>query len=594
MNSADECAAGLVEQAWQQCYLDPRRALALGRRVIELAAADASVGDAVLAYGWLHVALAEVRVGDPAVAQSALAQARPLFAVAAQARGSALCDEVQAILLRRDGDYAGSLRLHDDVDARTGIAWTHHDRFIGHNSRAITHKLLGQTDSALHHFYAALDAARATGWSGAVVAALGNLGGYHHDLYNLEDARALCEQALQAGRAVGARPSIMTAAANLIMIYHATGQTVQVQAMVDFLHQHADELLPDALHRFPLPLALAALDRGDIDVAQSYLDQGAVSGVADGDALVAWAWLQARCALAHGDAGRARTVVENTLAHRAASRISDQPYDLMELHRAGADACERLGELACALDYTRRAQAVYEDLVGRSARARYIALQVSQELATTQRERDLALQSHRTAEDDRRRLAELNAALEAKIAETERLHERLRDQALRDPLTGLHNRRYLFEVAPGMVERARRLGSNLCVVLLDLDHFKAVNDNFGHDTGDAVLLRFSQLLTRTVRRSDIVCRHGGEEFVVVMPDIGAAGARSTLQRLLESCRALSPSGNLPTCTFSAGLVEFPGHGGTLDQLLTRADRAMYAAKNGGRARIEQGSAFGNL
>jgi diguanylate cyclase (GGDEF)-like protein len=582
----------MVEQAWQQAYLDPRRALALGQRVIELG----QPGELLVGHGWLHVALAEVRIGDEALAQSALDQARPVFTHHGDGRGSALCDEVQAILMRRAGDYAASRQLHADIDGRSHIAWTDHDRFLGHNSRAITHKLLGQADDALRHFYAALDAARATGWSGAVVTALGNLGGYHHDLYNLEDARVLCEQALQTGRAVGARQSILTAAANLIMIYHASGLPAQVRAMADYLLGHPDELLPGALDRFPLPLALAALDSGDPAGAQHYLDRGAVNGVADGDGLVAWAWLQARCSLARGDAAQARALVDRTVASRAQSRVSDQPYDLMQLHRAGADACEQLADLGAALAFTRRAQAVYEELVGRSARARYLALQVNHELASTQRERDLALQSHRTAEDDRRRLAELNRALEAKMAETELLHERLRDQALRDPLTGLHNRRYLFEVAPGMVERARRQASPLCVVLLDLDHFKAVNDNFGHDTGDAVLLRFSQLLTQTVRRSDVVCRHGGEEFVVVMPDIGVAGARSTLLRLLESCRALSPTGDLPACTFSAGLAEFAAHGGTLDQLLTRADRAMYAAKSGGRARIEQAreSAFGSL
>ncbi len=587
----------LIDQAWQQAYLDPRQSLALGHRIVELGQGDAA--EPAIAFGWLHVALAEVRVGDEAQARDALARARSLLRDVDDPRGAALCDEVEAILLRRAGDYAASQRLQAEIDARPDIAWTDHDRFIAHNSRAITHNLLGNAEDALRHFYSALDAARRTGWSGAVITALGNLGSHHQDLFNLEDARALCEQALQAGRAVGARQSVGTVAANLIVIYHAAGQPERCREMADFLREHPQELLPGVLEHLALPLALAALAVGDIETAQGYLERGAVTVVGDGDGLVLWSWLQARCWLARGDAAAARALAERTLESRRQSRVHDQPYDLMELLRAAADACERLGDLAGALDFTRRAHSIYEQLVGRSARARFIALQVSHDVAATQRERDLALASHRLVEDDRRRLAELNRALEAKIAETEQLHQQLREQALRDPLTGLNNRRHLFEVAPGLLELARRQSTQLCVVLLDMDHFKAVNDTYGHDAGDAVLRRFAQLLLQTLRRSDVICRHGGEEFVILMPEIGVDGAHSTLLRLLEAYRSLyHPVGRqlLPPCSFSAGLAVFPDQGGSLDQLLTRADRALYSAKNAGRARIEQAqaTAFGAL
>jgi len=587
----------LVDQAWQQAYLDPRQSLALGHRIVELGQADAA--EPALAWGWLHVALAEVRVGDKAVARDALARSRALMTAADDARGTALCDEIEAILLRRGGDYDAAHRLQAEIDARPGIAWTDHDRFLAHNSRAITHNLLGHAEDALRHFYSALDAARRTGWSGALITALGNLGSHHQDLFNLEDARTLSEQALQAGRAVGARQTVGTVAANLIVIHHAAGEPERCREMADFLRANPQELLPGALERLALPLALADLSGGDIDAAQAYLERGAVTVIGDGDGLVLWSWLQARCWLARGDAAAARALVERTLESRRQSRVHDQPYELMELLRAAADACEQLGDLAAALDFTRRAHAIFEQLVGRSARARFVALQVSHEVAATQRERDLALESHRLVDDDRRRLAELNRALEAKIAETEQLHQQLREQALRDPLTGLNNRRHLFEVAPGLIELARRQGTQLCVVLLDMDHFKAVNDSYGHQAGDAVLKRFAQLLLRTLRRSDVVCRHGGEEFVVVMPQIGIDGAHGTLARLLEAYRALShPVGRqlLPPCSFSAGLAAFPEHGGSLDQLLTRADRALYAAKNAGRARIAhaQPSTFGAL
>ena len=174
-----------------------------------------------------------------------------------------------------------------------------------------------------------------------------------------------------------------------------------------------------------------------------------------------------------------------------------------------------------------------------------------------------------------------------------------REQALNDPLTGLHNRRYMFEVAPGLLDLARRQDKTLCVVLIDLDHFKLLNDTFGLQTGGRVLRRFATLMRELLRRSDVVCRHGGEEFVALLPDIDGDGAQALLTRLLGAFQSLPPDPGqrrTPNASFSAGIALFPRHGVNLAQLLSRADRALYAAKNGGRARIGQVpyTAFGTL
>jgi diguanylate cyclase (GGDEF)-like protein len=595
-------AAAALARAWELSYLDPKAAGALGRRL-------ATSGGALAAQGWLHVGLAEVRAGDDAAAQQALARARAAWAALGEDQpagrhGLALVDEVLAIHLRRIGDYEGSARLQAAIDERIaalGIEYDAMQRFLAHNSRAITAKLLGRVDQALHHCYAAVEAAEATGWDGPRITALSNLGGYHQDLYNLEDARTLSEQALAAARKAGVKPVVATAASNLIIIHHAAGDTAAARAMADFLVGHPDELVSGVLERYALPLALAHLGVGELDEAERYLEAGAVGAIADGDGMTFWGWLRARCLLARGHAAAAREVAEQILLERRERRLSDQPYDLMELHRVLADACERLEDTRAALACVRHAQALYEQLVGRSARARYTALQVSHQLAQARRERDRAVDSRRSAEDDRRRLAELNAALQAQVAQTERLHAQLREQALRDPLTGLHNRRYLFETAPAMLELARRQGQVLAVVLIDLDHFKLINDTYGHAAGDAVLQRFGSLLGATLRRSDLVCRHGGEEFVALMPETDGDAAQALLSRLLDAFQELPPDTapgrrRLPGASFSAGVVLFPRHGHTLEQLLSRADRALYAAKHQGRARIEQAprTGFGSL
>jgi diguanylate cyclase (GGDEF)-like protein len=587
-----EQARSWVARAWELCYLDPLASRDLGQRLVKL-------GGPWAGQGWLQVALTEIRVGDSTLALDALRRARAAWTTHPEPQGLTLCDEVQAIAFRRAGDFQASARLQAVLDLREeGGREPIHD-YIRLNSRAITTKLLGDSDKALRLFYAALDAAARTGWIGPRITALSNLGGYHQDLFNLEDARSLSEQALSMAREAGARQAIVTTAITLIIVYHAIGEMQQSRAMAEFLITNNDSLGLGDIRRLSLPLALGHLAVGEIDEALRKLEPGTTGALSDDDGMTFWAWMKARCLLAKGDAPGARDVAERTLRTRQQRGLVDQPYDTMALLRAVADACEAAGDPSAALRYLREAHTRYEQLVGRSARARHTALQVVHQLAETQRERDAALDSHRTVEDDRRRLVELNAALQVQAAETDRLHAQLREQALRDPLTGLHNRRYLFEMSTGLLELARRQSGTVCVVLMDLDHFKLLNDTYGHAAGDLVLQRFSALLTQMLRRSDVVCRYGGEEFVAVMPDIDGEGAMAMLSRLLEAFQAQQSDlgrRRLPRGSFSAGIAQFPRHGNTLEQLLSRADRGLYSAKNQGRARIEMAprTGFGTL
>ena len=577
--AADAQALG---RAWELQYLDPAAATALGRRL-------AQEGGPLAPDGWLQLALVEARAGDAAQARQALQHARAGFAARGDTVGGALADEVQAILLRRDGDYAGAARLQAEIDQRVaaaGLAPTPMHRFLACNQRGATAKLLGHTEQALRHFHAAVEAAEETGWIGPRLTALCNLGGYHNVLFNHHDAQVLTERAWHEARAADVRPVIGITSANLVGIRYARGDRAGARAMVDFLVGHA-EWMPGSLQRFALTLALGHLGVGEIDAAERYLEAGAVTAIADGDGMTLWGWLRTRCLLERGQPAAARELAERILAERGQRLASEQPYELMELHRGLAEACEQLQDWRAALACARQAQALYEQLVGAGTRARLVALQVGLQVEHTQRERDRALVLQRSAEDANRRLAELNAALQAQVTETERLAAQLREQALRDPLTGLHNRRYLFESAPALLQLAQRHGETLALVMMDLDHFKRVNDAHGHDAGDAVLRRFAALLLQTLRRSDLVVRYGGEEFVALIPQTGAAGANLLLARLQAAFQAPpADDGGLPGGSFSAGVALFPQHGQTLEPLLTCADGALYAAKAGGRSRIE--------
>jgi len=155
--------------------------------------------------------------------------------------------------------------------------------------------------------------------------------------------------------------------------------------------------------------------------------------------------------------------------------------------------------------------------------------------------------------------------------------------ALRDPLTELHNRRFMNDRLPAEVARAARTGSELAVAIVDLDEFKPINDSLGHASGDRALSAFGRALSTGLRGYDLVCRYGGDEFVVLFPDCSAAGARTALSQFRR--RRAWMVADLPAFTFSAGIAEFPRDGRLLQELFDAADRNLHLAKRSGRDSI---------
>ncbi len=189
---------------------------------------------------------------------------------------------------------------------------------------------------------------------------------------------------------------------------------------------------------------------------------------------------------------------------------------------------------------------------------------------------------------DRRRTLTATAEQIALALANLRLRDTLKSQSIRDPLTGLFNRRFLEESLERECRRSIRSSRTLSVMMLDIDHFKRFNDTFGHDAGDAVLREVGAVLRSFFRGEDVACRYGGEEFALVLTDTTAEGALARASQLREQVHQLSLSfrrQSLGPVTISVGISTLPIHATTADALLRIADKALYRAKHEGRDRV---------
>ena len=190
--------------------------------------------------------------------------------------------------------------------------------------------------------------------------------------------------------------------------------------------------------------------------------------------------------------------------------------------------------------------------------------------------------------ESRQRLVKISADNLALSLVSLKLREALKNQSVRDPLTKLYNRRYMEESLEREMTRCQREQQGLGIIMLDIDHFKKFNDNYGHDAGDIVLVDVAKFLTEFFRSSDIVCRFGGEEFIIIMPNVSEELVQQRAEEICEDLRGLSIiySGKpLPAITASLGVSHMPTHGTQSNVFLKAADSALYKAKNEGRDQV---------
>ncbi|MDQ3006786.1 MAG: diguanylate cyclase, partial [Chloroflexota bacterium] len=189
---------------------------------------------------------------------------------------------------------------------------------------------------------------------------------------------------------------------------------------------------------------------------------------------------------------------------------------------------------------------------------------------------------------DQIQFGRLFANLAALVLNSAQLREALREQSIRDPLTGLYNRRYMEEALKQHLKRVTRQLHPLGVIMLDIDHFKNFNDTHGHAAGDALLRELGRFLQSHIRGEDVACRYGGEEFLLIMPDASLEAAYQRAEHLRVEAKGLRAQDNgqsLKGITLSLGVAVYPEHGRNIDSVLRAADAALYRAKQEGRDRV---------
>jgi len=187
---------------------------------------------------------------------------------------------------------------------------------------------------------------------------------------------------------------------------------------------------------------------------------------------------------------------------------------------------------------------------------------------------------------ERESLLESYLSTAASVLSNLQLLQTMREQANIDPLTGLYNRRFCKDYAIKLMAMARRKNTPLGFIMLDLDHFKNINDVYGHEVGDRILKQFARTVTQSMRETNLTARLGGEEFVVLLPDTGAEACQVVAERIRLAVAHMSmPQVNekpLPQVTVSLGIAVYPEHGGSLEEMLQASDRALYESKHAGR------------
>ncbi len=583
----------MARKAWTLQHVDSPKSIALAKTALELAL---DRGD-IAAEGWARLVQGFhcLYFATPAEAEPELTRAKDCFDTTTDRAGFILANAALARGLWRSGRSREALQkvlaLRDE-----GLRILRHDlRGILLNTIAGCYSAQGQSEQAFAYMYQALRDAGPRHGHGFDAVLHCNLA---HELLQLGD----CPEALRhIDQGIARCAALVNSRLLAVLLIN------RIICLIDL--GRAADALPDIARVLELPT-----DESGRGAMSSHFETFAIAAfragkTAFGHELAARAANAPQSALADEKVERAVAAALDAQVRGQLTRASaclDKALPLVGADGGGAiadglslrvrcmffvaqaDLYELRGEAALALTSLRACQRVHQERAQLASRARYQAAALHTELLRMQHQLDDSVARRRMTERARAELEAINQELSSKIEEVQSLQEALRRQATRDFLTGLFNRRHLNDALPAMLALAARDRQALAVAIIDLDHFKAVNDEHGHAVGDAMLTAFGELLVKHGRKSDIACRYGGEEFCLLMPRTDTHAARRKLAELLRIWRTTVfrfDGATLVGQTFSAGVCDSLAPPQTMATLLKAADDALLAAKQLGRARV---------
>ncbi len=581
-------ALRLARQAWRLLHLDSQRAIASADKALARALAQ---GD-VLAEGWARLArgIHLLYFVTPGAAAPELEQARACFDATGDRAGHLLAAAGLARGLWREGRFeeslAQALALRDE-----GLRVLRPDqRAILFNTIAGCHSALGHSEEALAYMFQALRDAGPAKAHGFDVVLHCNLAHEHVQLGDHLEALRHVDQGINRCKDLD----------NVRLLSVLLINRVICLTELDRPH----EALPDIERLLTLPadaggrgtmgscfetLAVAALSAGDVPLGSDLVDRALASPPsADPDEQLERVVAAAMLDQARGNLPQALRRLQAAEAMAGEGTVGLNLRPRCRFFQTLADLHEALGDAAAALAAMRAWQRLQVERAERTSRARYQAAALQTELLRLQHKLDDSVARRRATERAKAELEAINEQLSRKVDEVEALQAALKSQATRDFLTGLFNRRHLNDILPGMLALAERDRQPFAVVMVDLDRFKAINDRLGHDAGDSLLTEFGHLLAQHMRKSDIACRYGGEEFCLLMPRTDARGAARKVNALLKLWRGASfkfGGEHLEGVSFSAGVSDSRIASESAALLVKSADEALLAAKDAGRGRV---------
>ena len=590
--SATSKGLRLARKAWQLLHQDSVRSIELAREAF----AQAQAHHDVSGQAWARLAIGYhlLYFGTPGEATVELTAAQTQFEALHDRPGYILAGAGLARCQWREGRFAASLDQVLLLREEGLQVLQHEQRGVLLNTIAGCYSAQGRSEQAFAYMYQALRDSGPTHGRGFDAVLYCNLahelqqiGDYHEALRYLDQGIARCNE-LNNARLL----SVLLVNRIICLTELDRAQ----EAMLDVLQVRNLPTGPTGRGTMATgfeTLAIAALRAGELQAGRELVE-------------LAWAAPHADIPDEHVELAIASALLEGQQGRwTEALRALDRVLQLVGAEDADAaeglslrvrcmyfllrsEIHEQLGDTRQALAHMRIWQQLHVARAHLASRARYQAAALQTELVRLQHKLDEQSSQRRSTERARAELEAANAQLSRKIAEVQALQSALKEQAVRDALTGLFNRRYLNETRRTALALAQREHQALAVSIIDLDHFKSVNDRYGHGAGDTLLAAFGRLLASHCRKSDVACRYGGEEFCLVMPRTDAPTAQRKVSHLLALWRQqrFEIEGDvLIGLSFSAGVSDSIRAPLSPQMLLLAADQQLLAAKQHGRSRV---------